>query len=120
MKQEEEKAERERSRPPRLCLGQERRWGILGGCAGLSLARPSRGLLSSEADSTLESGVSRCPARGPGAQRGGRGSWRQPPRVGKASSGLPVPAEDQRDPEAVCPSSGWQLSPLAKEARQQL
>lgn len=25
MKQEEEKAERERSRPPRLCLGQERR-----------------------------------------------------------------------------------------------
>lgn len=31
MKQEEEKTERERSRPPRPRLGQERRWGILGG-----------------------------------------------------------------------------------------
>lgn len=60
------------------------------------------------------------PGEGSRGATGGRGSWRQPPRAGKASSGLPVPAEDQRDPEAVCPSSGWQLSPLAKEARQQL
>lgn len=50
----------------------------------------------------------------------GRGSWRRPPRVGRASSGLPVPAEDQRDPEAECPSFGWQRSPVAEEARQQL
>lgn len=90
-----------------------------GAVPGFSLARPSRGLLSSEADSTLESGVSRCRARGPGAPWG-RGSWRRPQRVGKASLGLPVPAEDQRDREAVSPSSVWQRSPLAKEARQQL
>lgn len=31
MKQEEEKVERERSRPPRPRLGQEKRWEILGG-----------------------------------------------------------------------------------------
>lgn len=97
MKQEEEKAERERSRPPRPCLGQERRWEILGGCAVLALARPSRGLLRAEADSTLESGVSRLPRRGvPGAvgeglveaaTAGGQGLlWAASPRRGPTGS----------------------------------
>lgn len=43
MKQEEEKAERERSRPPQPRLGQEKRWEILGGlCRGFSCQAFSR------------------------------------------------------------------------------
>lgn len=102
MKQEEEKVERERSRPPRPRLGQEKRWEILGGLyRAFSCQAFSRPALF-RADCNLELGVPRCRARG---SRGavGEGLTEADTAGGQGLLRLRVPARDRRGREAVCP-----------------
>lgn len=108
MKQEEEKVERERSRPPRPRLGQEKRWEILGG-GGTVPCLLLPGLLEAcSAPRGQYPGAWGPEVQGEGSRGAvGEGLTEAATAGGQGLLGLRVPAGDQRDREAVCPGVWW-------------